>query len=202
MSDELMVEGKSKLSVLVLEHEPESAANALSALRGHDVIRVTNLHDAMDRMIGGGDFDIILSVARLPVKEGEEPTAIVSEVISMCYGSGTPTCFIARTDEEGSIGGDGHISLKSFSSGRVFATILESSGGKRTEQELFSELKTSEAESIRCGSKTPEIWERALRMAANASVEVSSFGKVIRFVRKSGYGVDIKDGTPRIIPKK
>ncbi len=203
MADELMVEEKSRLSILLIEDNAGFAANAEVALKGHDVTWAPSLHEAMNKIFRG-KFDVIISDVHVPVHEGKEPVAIVSEVLAMCLGSGSPVCFVTRADHHGmlDLGDEGYVSLKATTRGRVLQTHMETAKARPSNTELFRKLKTTESENIKSGTKTPEIWGRALEMARNAMAKPTAIGRAARQVGKLGLDVRIENGMPKVIPRK
>lgn len=207
MSDELMVEGKSRLSVLVIEDNAEFAGNAMRALaEGTLILGFAKTLEEAKELIKANKYDAILSDVHFPVKDGEEPSANVREVLFMCLDTGTPVCFVTRADHHGmlDLGDEGYVSLKATTQGRVLQTQLKMSrkGGDASEAGIFRSLETTESENVRSGSKTQEIWSRALSMALNARTKPTSIGMAMRKVGEIGLGVVADNGMPRVVPKK
>jgi len=201
-----MVEEKSKFSILVIEDNPEFGKNALEALKGLDVTLVVTLEDAMDSCMRG-KFDFILSDAHVPVREREEPTPIISEVMAMCYGKGIPICFVTKADHHGllHLGDEGIIALKATTPDRVGLTELElfrSGNHNPSEASRFFKLETSGSENIRSDSKTPAIWSRALEMVKDALTKPTPVGGAIKKVRGLGLDVEMKGNMPKVVPAK
>ena len=204
-SDGLMVEEKSRLSILVIEDNPEFGRNAMEALKGHDVTLVTTLHEALDTTINR-KFDFILSDVHFPIKSGRDSEAIVREVLNMGFKSDTPVCFVTKADHHGLVemGDEGYVSLRAATVGMIASTFIETSRSKEeiTEADLFRKMKVSKSENVKADSKTPEIWSRALEMLRNVSANPCSLTRAIKKVRGIGVDVEIKDGMPKVVPSK
>ncbi|MBU0527366.1 response regulator [Candidatus Micrarchaeota archaeon] len=204
MAEELMVEEKSRLTILVIEDNKEFGANALSALKGNVVFLATTLVEAKE-LAKDIKFDTILSDVHVPERDGMEPEAIVAAITDICLATGTTVCFVTKADHHGilDLGDEGYVSLRATTQGRALMTKMKSSKNNATsEADLFRNLETTESKNIKSGSKTPEIWNKALAMALNAKTKPTSVGRAIRQVGKIGLGV-INDGVmPKVIPRK
>ncbi len=204
MAEELMVEEKSRLTVLVIEDNKEFAANALNALKGNVVFLATTLVEASE-LAKDIKFDIILSDVHVPEREGMEPEAIVTAITDICLATGTTVCFVTKADHHGilELGDEGYVSLRATTQGRALMAKMKSSRkGDSTEAELFRNLGNTESENIKSGSKTQEIWSRALVMAMNAQAKSTPVGRAIRQVGKIGLGVINDNGVPKVVPRK
>ncbi len=188
MTDGLLNEEKSRFSILVIGSDAEFIRNAEVRLKGHRVKLATTLHEASEMMLGGGCFDFIISDAYMPVDKGREQVAVVSEVLAMCEGSGTPVCFFAKTDKDGRLGGKGYVTLKVVRRGDAIRTALKSafSTARPSEERLFEGMTVT-------GTRT---WEMALNLLGNETVgkqdplDVSG-----KFARPRGPGVVLDRGT-------
>jgi CheY-like chemotaxis protein len=209
-SEELIVESKSRLSILVIEDTPEYAANALEELRdkqGHSVTVATTLEEVADA-IKDGKFDFILSDVHFPKKEGMEPEANVSDILELSYHLDVPVCFVTRADHHGLLDkvDEGYISIRAVTLGDIMQTKLDLSrtGGVLPEKELFRKMKFTGGQSIKEDTKTSEIWERALTIARNSTAQSDPVGNSIRKVRGTIPGIDFKaeKGVPRITIRK
>lgn len=202
--DSLMVE--ERLSILVIEGDPEYGSNALEALRGHDVALATSMHEAMDIVLEVGlnqrpQFDLIMSDVHVPVQPGEEPSSIVSTVMSIVYGGDIPVCFVTKADRNGllDLGDEGYISIVAMDFTKVVETLLHKKG-QRSENELFRDLKASAKEKIKADSKTPEVWALALQMIQDCSMKPSRVAGAIK--PKRGLDVLFKGLVPKAVPRK
>jgi len=203
MAEELMVEEKSRPKILIIEDNPEFAANAKKALEGNLIFLTTTLREAKE-LAKDIEFDFILSDVHVPVREGQEPTAIVSEVMRICTRSGMPVCFVTKADHHGilDLGDEGYVSLRATTQGRVLTTRMKLAGNGQSEADLFRNLNTAESRNIKSGSKTPDIWRMALAMAENAGAKPTPVGRAIRQVGKIGLDVTVEKGMPKVIPRR
>lgn len=200
----LPAEGKSRLSILVIEDDPQYAGSAFVALSKHDVALASTLGEAKE-LLARGKFDFILSDVHVPAVAGEAPKAIVSEIASICYSSGIPACFVTKADHHGllDLGDEGYVTLKAITTDHVATAILEASryGGAKSEKEFFRALG-GQSENIRSSDKTPEIWAKALDMARNAALKPTPIGAAIRKVRSIGLDVVMQGGLPKVVPPR
>jgi CheY-like chemotaxis protein len=205
MAEGLMVEEKSTLTILVIEDNPKFAENAMEGLRGHAIVAVNTLEMAKE-LAKDIKFDVILSDVHVPRKDGEEPAAIVSEVLEICRNTGAPVCFVTMADHHGllDLGDEGYVSLKATTQGRILQSEMENwaNDAGNSEAEIFRSLKTASGENLRAGSKTPEIWSRALSMALNAMTKPTAIGNAMRKVGELGLDVVADKGLARVVPKK
>jgi len=205
MPDGGLVEQQSKLSILVLEDMPNYGSNALAALKGHDARLVTTLEEAKGAM-KERKFDFILSDAHVPISAGGDPTAVVSAILQACYDSGTPLCFVTKADHHGLLDKqeEGYITIRAVTLGDAAETYMQLSRSVKTRSEgdIFREMKSTAGENIPIGSKTPEVWLRALEMLRNASTKPSPIAGAIRKARSVGMDVVIENGLPKVIPLK
>jgi CheY-like chemotaxis protein len=207
-SDELIVESKSRLSILVIEDNTDYATNAVEALtqEGHKVVTHSTLEQAL-HALKGERFDYILSDVHIPENEGSEPTAHVSAILDIAYKTDTSVCFVTKADHHGllDLRDEGYIALKAVTLGDIALTMTEISRSEKklTEAELFRKMKVTESKNIKACSKTPDIWKTALEMARDAVTKLNPVGAAIRKVRKTIPGVDFeaKKGMLRICAK-
>lgn len=204
MPDELLVEGKSRLSVLVIEDSPEFGKNALAALKAHDVKLATTLKEAQGMLASGARFDFILSDAHVPLEAGKEPVAIVSEMLRVCYASDIPMCFVTKADHHGLIdrADEGYVSLRVVTLDEAAKAFMELSRkeGEVSEKRAFSAIASEAARSVKSDSKTPDLWAKALEMARNAATKCPPIAGAIRQVRGVGLDVVMEKGLPRVVP--
>ena len=208
---ELMVEEKSRLSVLVIEDNEHFGGNAGLVCQRDSRVRCFSVIGDLQRakeifglkMKSKAPFDVILSDVHVPEREGEEPRPIISEILDICRSSGTPVCFVTRADHHGmlELGDEGFVSLKATTQGRALKTQMEL-GEKADAAELFRKLKTTESRIIRSDGKGAEVWEAALQMAMNARAKPTPLGMAVRKVGKLGLEVTSHNGMPRIVPKR
>lgn len=204
-----MVEENSRLSILVIEDNPEYGRNALQGLKGHNVVLAASLHAALDILVEMGNrrplFDCIISDVHVPVDEGEEPRSLVSVLLNLAYGNEVPVCFVTRADHHGmlDLGDEGYVSLVAMDFSAISQSLLEK-GRKEgmSEQELFRSLKSSARENLKTSSKSPEIWARALQMLQNCSARASPLAGAIRQVRSIGLDVGFGGLVPRVVPRE
>jgi len=205
MSDALLVDKKSRFSILVLEDNPEYGKNALAALKEHDAKLVTTLNGAKEAL-KAGKFDFILSDVHVPINSGSEPTPVVSEMLQVCFSTSIPVCFVTKADHHGLLEkmDEGYISIKAVTLGEAATTFMEfsSSEKKKSEPEIFREMKSAASQNARTESKTPEVWLKALEIIRNASSKPNPTAGAIRKVRSLGMDVEIRGGQPVVRPAK
>ncbi len=207
---DVMLEQKSRLSILVVEDNAEFSKNAVEGLlKENNLSLVGTLEDAMELCFEAGQgrrakFDFILSDAHVPVKHGSEPVPVVSEIVHLAYGSSIPLCFVTRADHHGLIDEDhgDHITLKAAGSGDIAVSLLKISAVKEPSQKEVFRLLEGANESVKSDSKSPEIWGKALQMLQNRSTRSSPLGIAINKMRETGVDVRFEDGMPRVIPAK
>jgi len=204
MSDPLLVEGKSRLSVLVIEDSPEFGRNALEALKGHDVRLATTLNGALDALASGTKFDFMLSDAHVPLRDGEQPVAIILGMLETCFEKDIPVCFVTKADHHGLIdlADEGYVSLRAVTLGEASDALMSLSRSKEeaTAKKVFSTIKPAAADNVKTDSKTPELWAKALEMVRNAATKPTSVTMAIRKVRSIGLDVVMDRGMPRVVP--
>ena len=188
-----------RLSILVIEANPEYGRNALEALRGHDAVLASSIHEAMDIVLEVGlnqrpQFDLIMSAVNVPVQPGVEPSPIVSTVLSIAFGGDIPVCFVTEADRNGHLGDDGHVSIVAMEFTKVVGTLLEKRG-QRSEYDLFKDLKASAKEKIKADSKTPEIWTLAFQMIQRFSTKPSRLADA--FKPKRALDIQFKGLVPK-----
>ncbi|MBU0532163.1 response regulator [Candidatus Micrarchaeota archaeon] len=202
MDDLLLFESRSRFTVLVIEDNAQFAANALEALKGHDVIVVETLDDAAEA-IGKNKIDFVLSDVHFPEKSGGKPEAQVSKMLTFAYETATPVCFVTQADHHGLLNtNEGHVSLRALNIADILLTMLEISrdNQEKPEAELFRQLTASETTTIRSDAKTPAIWEMAFQMAQNVTIKTRSIGLAVMKVRGLGLDVKADNGLPKVVP--
>jgi CheY-like chemotaxis protein len=200
-----MVEGKSKPLVLVIEDDPVFLGNAVAALKECEVVPVMDLEQAK-RALKDMEFDYILSDVHYPESKGKEPEPHVKAILEAAYAKGITVCFVTKADHHGllDLGDEGFISLRAASFGDIASTFMELSktGESVSEGEMFRKMKASLSENVKTGSKTPDLWRKALDMAMNAATKIHPIGAAIKKVRGIGLDVSMRLGMPRVGPLK
>ena len=203
MPDPLLVEEKSRLSILVIEDSPEFGKNALEALKGHDARLATNLKEALDALASGTKFDFILSDAHVPLREGEQPVAIILGMLETCFEKDIPVCFVTKADHHGliDIADEGYVSLRAVTLGEASEALMTLSNSKEeaSAKKVFSTIKPAASANVKTDSKTPELWAKALDMVRNAATKSSPIAGAIRKVRSIGLDVVMEKGLPKVI---
>jgi DNA-binding response OmpR family regulator len=192
MGDELMVEGKSKLDILVIEDNGDYGANALVGLSEHNVTVAANLESAL-LLMSQEKFDYILSDVNFPSKEGEVPKENIEKVMREALESSVPVCFVTKADHHGllELGDEGYITIKALTLGKLATSLGNMSDGYN-----FRKVGSEKSENIKAGEKTPEIWRKALSMLQTAvAVSKSSVDLAIRQVAAvTGLSFKVKPG--------
>ncbi len=171
-ADALLVEEKSRLSVLVIEGNGECGFNALAGLSGYcDVKLVATLEQAIDTL-SRQSFDLVLSGAHVPLKEGEKAGDIVRQVMAECLWAGTPVCFITEEGADIDFRAEGYISITATPGGEKLATEVEIARPGIDEQSLnlFRILRISK-DGEKGAHKSPDIWNLAFEMTRAAALE-------------------------------
>jgi len=200
-SGELMVETKSRLTLLVVEDNPQFAANVLEGLKGHDVMLATTLEDAL-ASLAKKKPDFIVSDVYFPGKSGDEPKENITPLMHAALESGTPICFVTKADHHGLTEKDeGFIAIVPLTLGETVISLMEINRSK--DEKAFRSLKSSKPERIKSDAKTPDIWARALESLRNACETCTSpVNKALNAVRSVGLEVGVEKGLPIVRPQK
>ena len=199
----LMLEAKSRLSILVVEDNRKNIENAVLGLRGHDVVVAKTMMEVTDSVIKK-KFDYILSDVRFPYAQGHKPIAIISEILTIAFQADSPVVFLMN-ENSGILQKPGirSVMLKACSISDASATLMHISRHKKSsEEELFKTLRFSRYEVVAADCKTPEVWKTALDMIRNVNANPDQMDRLIRKVKGSGLGVEIKDGTMHVVATK
>lgn len=75
-------------------------------------------------------------------------------------------------------GDEGYVSFRALTLGEVAGTRLGlyRSGMKSSDAEIFRKMNAAAGENARAGSKTPEIWKKALLMCMNSATKPGPLG--------------------------
>jgi len=203
-ADGLMVEKKSRLTILVVEDNHEFGLNALSALSGHDVFLATNLEEAV-ASIARFKPDFVLSDVHFPSELGTKPAENIVPLMHAALEACVPVCFVTQADHHGLTERDeGFVSIKPLTIGNLTETLMElTRTGADKARKAFSSVKSAKTETVRTSAKTPEIWGRALDAVRDACEQKQSpVALAIKKVRELGLDVGVDRGLPVVKPPR
>ncbi len=202
---DLMPSDQNRLTVLVVEDNPEFARNAQEALfRSQTVIVASELSGALS-MIRSTKIDLILSDVRFPSKPKEEPKENIRELLFDAMERTIPICFVTQADHHGltELNESGYVAIRALNMDDLAQSLFEITRKRNREKKLFSQLKTGNSKTITSDSKTPEIWSSALDMLRNACAQPNRpVAKAIEQVCGLGLSVTAKKGMPQVIPAR
>jgi hypothetical protein len=162
-SDPLLVETRSRYTVLVIDGHQPSGCNALEALRGNDVTWVTSLTDARE-VLAEKKIDFILSGTEVAGKRGAVPSEMVPEIIRLALRHNAPLCFVASSDENGVYGNGGHMAMRAASVENLAETVQGLRQSARNPAALLGNMRCSCTYVMPEAEKSPPIWLKALEM--------------------------------------
>ncbi len=176
LATEQMAPDKNRLSLLVVEDNPEYAINAREAFRKHDVLIATSLEDALG-MLRSKKIDLIISDVHFPSRRGEEPKENISTLMHDSLERGIPIVFITKADHHGLVEDEREVKNGSYFAIRSLPLprleqsicILAKQEAEKTTAGLssFSRLFPAHFETVRGASKTSAMWVQALQMLRN-----------------------------------
>ncbi|MCP4646549.1 MAG: hypothetical protein GY852_02290 [bacterium] len=199
----IMLPDKIRLTLLVIEDNPEFAANAQQAFfRSHNIILASDLSGAFS-MIRSMKIDMILSDVHFPSEPGGKPKENIRELLFDTMERGIPICFVTQADHHGltELNEEGYVAIRALNMDDLAQSLFAITKHRNREKNLFSQLKTANSKTITSDSKTSEIWMRALDMLRNACAQPKRpVAKAIDQVRGLGLSVTAKKGMPQVIP--
>ncbi|MBD3210710.1 hypothetical protein GF318_04995 [Candidatus Micrarchaeota archaeon] len=200
-SEGLMVEGKSRLTVLVIEDNGQFGDNAMEALKGHRAMLATTLDDAL-MVLNSIEVDAVLSDVHFPANHGDKARENILPVMMIALEKNIPLSVVTGADHHGNPENqdEGFVALSAFTPDQL---LLSLSSPAEKNCPLMRNLAASDSITIRSDSKTPKIWGRSLDMLMNACARPKSgLGMAMKQVRKLGLSVTAKDGVPRVTLRK
>lgn len=163
-SDSLLVEGRSRYSVLVIDGDQLSGCNALEALRGMGVTWVTSLEDAR-LVVAEKKYDFILSSAKASESRGGAQCALAGQIISLAFRHNCPLCLISRTDSEGQMGERAdHLTFRAASTENLADNMMFISRNGKSTDALLAQMKCTLTYRLPGTELTPQVWLKALEM--------------------------------------
>lgn len=178
-SDSLLVETRSRYTVLVIDGDMFSGCNALEALRGNDVTWVTSLEDARD-VLAKKPTDFILSGVEVAGKRGAAPSEMVLGIIRLALEHNLPLCFVAKSDENGVYGNGGHMVMRAASVENLAETATGLQHVARNPAALLGNMRCSCTYVMPESGKSPPIWQKALEMLKTMCISVAIEPKQVK----------------------
>lgn len=163
-SDSLLVEQRSRYSVLVIDGDQLSGCNALEALRGMGVTWVTSLEDAM-LVANQKKFDFILASPRVSEERGGKLCDLPGEITALAYRHHAPICFISCTDEDGrSVERPDHLTFQAASTENLADSMIAIGRNGKPQGKLLEGLRFTCTYTMPGEARTPNIWLKGLEM--------------------------------------
>lgn len=163
-SDSLLVEHRSRYSVLVIDGDQLSGCHALEALRGMGVTWVTSLEDAM-LVTSQKKFDFILASPRVSEARAGKLCDLPGEITALAYRHHAPICFISRTDEEGrNVEKPDHLTFRAASTGNLADSMRFIGSNGKSHKGLLEGLSFTCTYTLPGETRTPGIWLKGLEM--------------------------------------
>jgi CheY-like chemotaxis protein len=202
-ADGLMIERKSRLTILVVEDNHEFGLNALAALPGHDIFLATNLEEAV-ASLARFKPDFVISDVHFPAELGGKPAENIVPLMHAALEANVPICFVTQADHHGLTERDeGFIAIKPVTISGLTQTLMELTRPNQDTLKAFHTVKSDNSATLKACEKTPEIWARALDMLRNACAKASPLELAIRKVRETvGVRVGVEKGLPILKPPR